>query len=451
MKKVSRRVLAATLVAGIAATALVACSSAESGDGKLVVTVGDRPPADQKESLAALDKSIAAFEKVHPDITIKSVETRWAADTFQAMVAGGTMPTTMSVPFTEPQSLIASGQIADISSELNSTGLGKLLNPAVAAVAEGEDGKSYGVPTDVYSVGLAYNRKLFTAAGLDPDKPPTTWDEVRTYAKKIASSTDQAGYSLYTSNHFGGWMMTAAVASYGGTIENAEGTKSTVDSAPVKDYLDVLSQMRWTDDSMGSSFVNDSQPTLQNFAAGKIGMILSLPFDYPGLVQQYKMDPADFGFGALPQATDKPVTLTGGSVQVFTPKASQEEIVAGLEWLQFNRFNAYTDEETAVEKAKADAADGNVVGLPALPPVSQEAYKQYQSWIAPYVNLPLENFASYTAAAESQTLVPEPRTKAQDVYAQLDTLLQGVLTTKDADLNKLVSQATDAINAKLAR
>ena len=453
MMKNPHRLLAAVLAAGTVAALLAACAPADAsdGDGTITIVVGDRPPADQAESLAALDKSIAAFERTHPDIVIESVETRWAADTFQAMVAGGTMPTTMAVPFTEPQSLIASHQIADISVELKTTGLGEVLNPAVAAVAQDADGNSFGVPTDVYSVGLAYNRALFAAAGLDPDAPPATWGEVRAAAKKIADTTGKAGYSLYTSNHFGGWMMTAAVASFGGTIENEDGTASTVDSKPVQDYVKVLSEMRWSDNSLGSSFVNDAQPTLQDFAAGKIGMLLSLPFDYPGLVQQYKMKPEDFGFGALPQAPGQSATLTGGNVQVFSPSATKEQIVAGLEWLKFNRFNAYTDKETAVAKAEADAADGNIVGLPALSPVSTEAYAQYQEWISPYVNLPLENFASYTAVAESQKLVPEPRTKAQDMYAVLDTLLQGVLTNQQADVDALIAEASAAVDAKLAR
>ena len=35
-----------------------------------------------------------------------------------------------------------------------------------------------------YGIGLHYNRALFEEAGLDPDQPPTTWDEVREYAKR---------------------------------------------------------------------------------------------------------------------------------------------------------------------------------------------------------------------------------------------------------------------------
>ncbi|GAT74986.1 extracellular solute-binding protein family 1 [Microbacterium sp. HM58-2] len=451
MKQLICRTVAATLTLGLAGAALAACSSpGDADDAVVTIVVGDRPPADQAESVAALDKSIAAFEKSHPGVKIESVETRWAADTFQAMLAGGTMPTMMSVPFTEPQSLIATGQIADVTEQVDAVGLGEVLNPAVAAIAQA-DGKTFGVPTDVYSVGLAYNRSLFTDAGLDPDSPPETWDEVRAAAKQISEQTGQAGYSLYTANHFGGWMMSAAVASFGGTIENAEGNASTVDSEPVKEYLQLLSDMRWVDNSMGDSFVNDAQPTLQAFGAGKIGMLLSLPFDYPGLAQQYGMAPEDFGFGSLPQATDEIASLTGGAVQVFSPKASKKEITAALEWLKFNRFEAYTDEETAVEKAKADNADGSIVGLPALSPVKGDTYEQFQSWIKPYVNLPVENFSGYIAVADEQKLIPEPRTKAQDVYADLDTLLQQVLTTENPDIDALVAAASDAVDTTISR
>ena len=39
------------------------------------------------------------------------------------------------------------------------------------AAVQSPDGKIYGLPTGVYGMGLHYNRDLFKAAGLDPDKP----------------------------------------------------------------------------------------------------------------------------------------------------------------------------------------------------------------------------------------------------------------------------------------
>ncbi|WP_354510374.1 ABC transporter substrate-binding protein [Oerskovia enterophila] len=437
------------------AIALTACGSsagsgAESGDGVTIV-VGDRPSPDQTEALATLDTMIEQFEAAHPDVTIKSVETKWEAQTFQAMLAGGTMPTVMNVAFTEPQSLIDSGQIADITDILEETGLADKLNPAVTSVVQDDAGRIYGIPIDVYSVGLAYNRDLFEQAGLDPDAPPTTWDEVQEAAAAITAATGAAGYATFTADNFGGWMMTAAVAGFGGEVQNAEGTKATLNTPEVKGYLETIQAMRWQDNSMGSNFVYSAEPAKHDFAAGKVGMILNLAFDYPGLILNYKMDPEHYGFTALPQATDDSRTLTGGAAKVFSPKASPEELEAAVEWIEFQNFQQFFDEDTAVANAQAAQADGGIVGLPVLSPVSDDAYKQLQTWIEPYINVNRENFAGYTAVADSQTLVPEPRSKAQETYAELDKVLQTVLTKQDVDLDALLTQSEETINAKLAR
>lgn len=41
----------------------------------------------------------------------------------------------------------------------------------------GKDGEYYGVPYTWGAVGIFYNKDLFEQAGLDPENPPTTWDE----------------------------------------------------------------------------------------------------------------------------------------------------------------------------------------------------------------------------------------------------------------------------------
>ena len=47
-------------------------------------------------------------------------------------------------------------------------------------------GTLYAVPVGAGNLGLFYNRALFREAGLDPDRPPRTWAELTTMAKKIA-------------------------------------------------------------------------------------------------------------------------------------------------------------------------------------------------------------------------------------------------------------------------
>jgi len=65
------------------------------------------------------------------------------------------------------------------------------LTPALAAVSY--KGGIYGLPK-FWSFRLFYwNKKMFKDAGLDPNRPPTTWDEVLEYGKKLTKDTDGDG------------------------------------------------------------------------------------------------------------------------------------------------------------------------------------------------------------------------------------------------------------------
>lgn len=453
MMKPSRQaaVAAATGIAVLAALAGCASSPGDSTDGKVTITIGDRPAASDADNRAFYDKQVKAFEKANPDITLKPSETKWDATTFQALVAGGNLPDTLSVPFTEPQGLIARKQIADLTDALKTTKLLDQLNPTVLKVAQDSSGNTYAVPTAAYSVGLIYNRDLFTQAGLDPDKPPTTWDELRTDAKQIADKTGSVGYAQLSTKGQGGWMFTTQTYAFGGTVENAGGTKVTFDATPSQDALKAVHDMRWTDKSMGTTALWDLDSMAQQFAAGKVGMFMSAPDQYAASVVTNGMDPKKFGVGGLPQNGGEHGTLSGGSVEVVSPKATEQQKVAAVKWINFFYLNKYHDKATAVSQAQAAAADKQPVGLPGLPVMSADAQKQFDDWIKPYVNVPVDNFAPYVKVAADQKIIPEPSAQAQEVYAALDPVVQTVLTDQNADIPSLLSKAAATVQAKLGR
>src|SRR5262249_21952791 len=160
-------------------------------------------------------------------------------------------------PFTEPQGLIARKQVADLTKALQDDGLLKELNPNVLKIGQDQAGNVFAIPTAAYSVGLVYNRDLFTKAGLDPNKPPTTWDELRADAKTIAEKTGQAGYAQMTTKNTGGWMFTTQTYAFGGTVENEDGSQASFDDAPSKAALQALHDMKWVDKSMGKNVLYD--------------------------------------------------------------------------------------------------------------------------------------------------------------------------------------------------
>jgi sn-glycerol 3-phosphate transport system substrate-binding protein len=53
-------------------------------------------------------------------------------------------------------------------------------------------GKTYGIPWQRSTIILYYNRDAFSQAGLDPDAPPATWDELRSMAKKLTVKSGSA-------------------------------------------------------------------------------------------------------------------------------------------------------------------------------------------------------------------------------------------------------------------
>lgn len=455
-----KRILRGTAVIGMAAmfaAGLVACSSAgngsssDTGSKKVTITIGDRPPASEKSGQQAYDERVTAFEKANPDIILKPTETLWDSTTFQAMVAGGNLPDVLQVPFTEPQKLIANKQVADLTEALKKTGLDKSLNPATLAIGQDKSGEIYAVPTGAYAVGLIYNRALFTKAGLDPNKAPTTWDEVRADAKTIKGKTGVPGFGQLSSKNFGGWMFTATTYSYGGSLENTAGTKATFDDTPAHQALQNLHDMRWVDDSVSHNALYDYDSINKAMAGGEFAMFIAPPSWYGMVVTTNGLPEKDFGAGPMPQANDANATLTGGSVQIVNPKATEAQKEAAVKWIDFFYLAGYTDQSVAVSAAKASAASNNAVGVPDLSVVSDKDYAQYQEWIKPYVNVPLSNFDPFVNGQKNLKALAEPTNVAQQVYAALDTIIQSVLTDKNANISTLLSTASAHVDSLISR
>ena len=408
----------------------------------VTIMVGDKPPGEEKELLAEFNRRLQTFTAANPNITVNAEETAWEAETFQALVAGGQLPPAMKVPFTEIRGLIAREQVADLTGYVQpyTDSLGA-INPIVAKAAQAPDGRVFGVPVEAYSMGLLYNRELFTEAGLDPDTPPATWQEVRTAAKVITDKTDAQGFQTMSVDNTGGWALTTTSYAFGGLMESEDGATATVDNPAARQVLDLYRQMRWQDKSMGDNFLLNYDDAANAFAGGKVGMYVMGADAYTNMVVNKKMDADAFGLAPLPQADGGLGTLGGGSIYVANPTSTPEQLTAAAKWMDFLGFEKFRDEATATADAEAAAADGTAVGAPGLPILSREKNDRYQGWIAGSVNVPREHFSAYFATVETLPLVPEPPAKAQELYATLDPVVQAVLTREDADIDALLAKA----------
>jgi multiple sugar transport system substrate-binding protein len=425
-----------------------ASSPAPSGKTSIVVSIDTGLTADATKQINARVKQ---FEKKNPNITVTTQQYDWTATTFAAQLAGGTLPDVFTVPFTDGTSLIDHKQVADISSLVSALPYAKEFNPAVIKNGENAKGGVEGIPIGAYGQALYYNRSLFTQAGLNPDKPPTTWAQVRSDAKKIADKTGEAGYATMTQSNTGGWILTSMAYAFGGRAESGTGknAKATVDTPAFKQALQELQDMRWKDNSMGGNFLLDWNGINQAFSAGKVGMFISGGGNYTSFVQQNAIDPSIVGESVLPLQGSNSGALGGGTLAVVSTKATAAQQDAAVKWIDYYYMAQQFDKSASISAAKLAVAAKQPVGVPEVPVFDRTTYEKTLQWTKPYVNVPLDQMTGYTSKEFSQAIIAEPEAQTQALYGALDPVVQAVLTNKSADIDSLLSQANTTIQGLL--
>lgn len=445
----------ATAVAVVGLVAVCATAAAIGSTTKSVtISVASLIPGSTPAAIQQFNTQVAEFEKANPSIKIKPVEYQWTGPTFAAKLAAGTLPTVFEVPFTDARTLGDNGQLADITSYAKALPYFSKYNKAVLAEGTDSKGQIVALPKGAYAQALHYNRKLFTEAGLNPNKPPTTWAQVETDALAISQKTGKAGYvQMAKDDNTAGWILTTVVYSLGGRMETGIGTsaKATLDNPQTVAALSLLHHMRWTDNSMGSNFDYGWSDINQAFAAGNVGMYVSGSDVYTNLVQASNIDPSIYGLAALPLAKNKNAgVLGGGTLAAVKPSANSAEKAAAVKWIDFFYEEPLISKTQAVRNAKTLVANKQPVGVPALPLFNKAQYDLSQTWIKPYINVPIAQMKPFTTGIYNQTVVPEPEASTQSVYHSLDAVVEAVLTDKNANVQSMLQQANSAAQAAIS-
>lgn len=252
----------------------------------------------------------------------------------------------------------------DISDVFDKTNLDKtdFIQSYLDYCSEGDT--LYFVPFQIVGYYMYWNKDLFTAAGLDPETPPSTWDEWAEYAQKLTDesknvygsgiSYDYAYQIAHIMQRFGGLAITGESGNWKANFEGNEG------------YVKFLNMYQ----TMVQNGDNPLEADTDSMAsAGQIGMTVGGPWVTAGL------DTAgvNYGIGLIPtgDAGDmNSVEVLGFSV---TTAASDAEKAAAykfiewwntentegsspaLEWSVANGFPAYTYSVQEKDAYKASA------------------------------------------------------------------------------------------------
>lgn len=185
------------------------------------------------------------------------------------------------------------------------------------------DDTQWGVPIAFSTKALYWNKDLFKAAGLDPEKPPKTWAEEIADAKQIKEKTGMAGYGLpaktfdNTMHQFMHWVYT----NNGKVID---GDKITIDSPQVLAALQAYKDI--TPYSVEGATAYEQQEIRAIFLDGKVGMIQA----GSGAASRLKKTSINWGITTLPlgpEAKGPGTLLITDSLAVFKGTGVEDKAI----------------------------------------------------------------------------------------------------------------------------
>lgn len=271
-----RRAMTAMLGAGLcAALALAGCGGgggSGSGSGSQTKTI-TFVAAEYSDATAPYWQNLAkAFEQRNPGYTVNVNVQNWnnIEDYVKNLVQNHQQPDVLNIDhwidFAQDNLLYKASDV--LSSQTMSD---MLPNPKKIGTYQGTQ---YGIPFILSTRLMYYSKDWFTKAGLDPNKPPTTWAELTADAQKLKAAGCPEPYGMPLGSEEAQAETMEWMLGNGGGFVDAQGKwalNSPQNIAAVTEMRSLVSA-GLTEPNPGS--VDRTAGTWADFEAGRVGMML---------------------------------------------------------------------------------------------------------------------------------------------------------------------------------
>ncbi len=263
------------------------------------------------------EQAIAAFMEANPDIEVayEIVPNMNFAEKLLSSVSTGTGPDVINMDDNQMRSIYIPKELV---TEVDPVALGygsleELQAAYIPGAFEGAsvDGKIYGLPSEFNVTAFAINTAAFEEAGLDPNTPPKTWEEVGTMGQELVrrdgDTLTRLGFDFlylhagWYHNQFGTLLLQT-----GGRLVTEDGTKAAVNQPEAVQALQIWHDMVYKYKIADPNFSSrEATVPYQDFIDGKVAMTLMNPwgmgliteespvFDKHKIVPLPQVDPAN--------------------------------------------------------------------------------------------------------------------------------------------------------------
>jgi multiple sugar transport system substrate-binding protein len=288
-----------------------------------------------KERVEAMDELIKQFQAANPDITVKHVTVPY--DNFRARVAAavtsGEGPDVVQLYYGWLNDYVAAKLLQKLPTDkFDPAEIDRDYFPIVRLMKR--DGAYYALPTAVRALALFWNKKIFKDAGLDPDKPPHTLDELIADARKTTKRDASGnllieGFAPDSAAQDPHWIREVLIREFGGVPYTDDGKKVGYNTPEgiraITWYTDLI-----TKEKVGELGFMTDQTTA--FKAGRAAMTVDGSFRLSGFDSQRGLD---YGITELPTYDGKHGNFASYWVNGITTKASGAKLEAAEKFLAF--------------------------------------------------------------------------------------------------------------------
>jgi multiple sugar transport system substrate-binding protein len=288
---------------------------APKGDGNLTLWVAGNGPDVQ----ASFNTVIANFEKDNPGFHVDVQYIGWGDISTKLTTAftGNVGPDVFMHGVAASAGFMSKGQIIDLTPYYEKMADKDDFYPAMIKAGT-VDGKLAMMPAEVTNYMLIYRKDLFTAAGLDPENPPTTWDELIADAQKLTQSDDKgitvAGLQMpYNDNADCEMAFAPILRTFGGDLMSTDGKtvafNSDAGTQALQMYVDLVQKYK-----VSSIIDLPGDPNVSLLGRGAAAMIISGQFDLSDIKTNSPDIYKQIGVALPPVGTSgKPVTMSSFS------------------------------------------------------------------------------------------------------------------------------------------
>ena len=284
---------------------------------------------------------VEAIQQPNYDDTINKLSTSFA---------GGALPNIVQIYDIGTQRMIDSKRIVPVQDFLDKekSDIAADLEPAVASYYT-VNGKLYSMPFNSSAPVMYYDKNAFKEVGLDPEKPPTTYDELFEAAKKLVKK-DASGKIIRSGVDFTlyGWILEQEMAIQGVVYaepDNGRGaeraTRVNFNSEAGQNWLNFLKKLQ--DEGVGRSLGRHSGTTNgttlgANFSKGDA----AIAFESIATLRNWSRQAeaaggkVDVGVAFLPKPTGaKGGVIIGGASLWITDQGTAEQQQGAWEFVKF--------------------------------------------------------------------------------------------------------------------